>query len=327
MSDWVLDGRTGGWNRFGREAAGFLISPMRGLNRIIRGEAWRKSSASGREFGTPDIHAAFSIGMRALELQDDLFDKGVGMTANILLEYGDRFDAGAAQPYDYFTFNADMHIQKSQPFIGMVNIKGRLWATALLDSPKDFLSLGVYQHFDYYDSDVISEKSASVPYRFSAPASFGLGLFYDNKRPARWTTNAFFHSNIILMGASLSDYYMVGNRNYNLANGSSWQMGINLHRGKKFSAALAYEGFLFFTWQGYDRDIDWNTVNPRTLNAQGDESQALVQAVRFKMEFRLTDRLYLTGTYSNFFRQTDYRYFDKVFSQTSEGKLMITIKI
>jgi hypothetical protein len=165
-----------------------------------------------------------------------------------------------------------------------------------------------------------------VPYRFSAPASFGLGLLHENKRHGRRKTNAFFHANVILMGASLSDYYMAGNRNYNLANGFSWQMGVNLFGGKRFGAALTYGGFLFFTWQGYDRDIDWNTVNPRTLNAQGDESQALAQALRFKMSLKLSDRLYLTGMFSNFFRETNYRYFDKVFSQTSEGKLMLTCR-
>jgi hypothetical protein len=128
------------------------------------------------------------------------------------------------------------------------------------------------------------------------------------------------------MGASLSDYYMVGNRNYNLANGFSWQLGFGLFRGERFRTALSYEGFRFFTWQGYDRTIDWRTANPRTLNAQGDESKALVQALHFEMEWRLVEGLYLTGAFSNFFRETDYRYFDTVVSRTSEGKLMLTCK-
>ncbi len=41
-SDAVLDDRSGGWERFGREAAAFVLSPIRGLNRIITGDAWRK---------------------------------------------------------------------------------------------------------------------------------------------------------------------------------------------------------------------------------------------------------------------------------------------
>jgi hypothetical protein len=193
-----------------------------------------------------------------------------------------------------------------------------------MDSRKDFLSLGVYQHFDYYDSDIISAVSPYVPYRFCAPASFGVGLVYDNKRFRKWKIDSFFHANVILMGASLSDHYVVDDRNYNLANGFSWQWGINLSNKKKFSASLHYEGFRFFTWKGYDKEMDWGSVDPRSLNVQGDESQAISQALHFRMDYKLANRLYLTGTYSNYFRETTYRYFDDVFSQTSEGKLMLT---
>ncbi|MDR1895857.1 MAG: DUF3943 domain-containing protein, partial [Prevotellaceae bacterium] len=279
ISDLILDDRRSGIGRLGREAAGFLISPIRGITRIMNGDAWRRRNTSGKQFGMPQVSVEFSVGIRALELQDDIFDKGVGMTTNINVEYGDRFDDETEKPYDYFTFNANMHVQQSQPFLGEINIKGRLYAAGLIDSQKDFLSLGVYQHFDYYDSDVISALSPYVPYRFCAPASFGLGLVYDNKRFKRWTMDSYFHANLILMGASLSDHYVVDGRNYNLANGFSWQLGINLSNKKNFNTSLYYGSFLFFTWKGYDKDIDWDKVNPLTLNAQGDESQAVSRAL------------------------------------------------
>ncbi|MDR1981698.1 MAG: DUF3943 domain-containing protein [Tannerellaceae bacterium] len=324
LSDVILDDRAVGFERFGRELTGLVVSPVRGINRIIRGDAWRKRNASGRQFGIPDISVRVAVGMRALELKDELFDKGVGMTTTLHVEYGDRFATKTEKPYDYFMLNANLHVQKMQPVLGQINIKGRLYSTGLMDSPKDFLSLGVYQHFDYYDSDIISAVSPYVPYRFCAPASFGLGLVYDNKRFRKWKIDSFFHANVILMGASLSDHYVVDDRNYNLANGFSWQWGINLSNRKKFSASLHYEGFRFFTWKGYDKEMDWGSVDPRSLNVQGDESQAISQALHFRMEYKLANRLYLTGTYSNYFRETTYRYFDDVFSQTSEGKFMLT---
>jgi hypothetical protein len=189
------------------------------------------------------------------------------------------------------------------------------------------LSLGVYQHFDYYDSNVISSASTHAPYRFGAPASFGLGLVHDNKRFKKWKMDSFFHANVILMGASLGDHYVMDDRNcYNLASGFGWQWGVNLSGEEKFSASLCYEGYRFFTWKGYDKDIDLSIVNSKNLNVQGDESQALSQVLHFRMDFKLTNSLWLTGTYTNFFRETKYRYFDDVFSQTSEGKLMVTYK-
>lgn len=326
ISDLVLDDRQTGNGRLGHELAGFLISPMRGITRIMNGDAWRQRNTSGRRFGTPQLNVELSVGIRGLELKDGIFDRGIGMTTNINVEYGDRFDAETEKPYDYFTFNVDMHIQKSQPFLSQMNITGRLYSMGLIDSGKDFLSLGVYQHFDYYDSDVISSVSSYVPYRFCAPASFGLGLVYDNKRFKNWNMDCFFHANGVLMGASLSDHYVVDDRNYNLASGFSWKSGINLSNREKFSASLYYEGFQFFTWKGYDRDIDWDTVRPQTLNAQGDESQAISQALHFKAGIKISGAFYLTGMYSNYFRTTNYKYFDNVSSQTTEGKLMLTYK-
>jgi hypothetical protein len=326
LSDLILDDRRTGIGRLGSETAGFLISPMRGFIRIINGDAWRKRSTSGRQFGMPEVSIEFSVGIRGLELKDEIFDKGLGLATNINVEYGDRFDDETEKPYDYFTFNVDLNLQKSQPLLGKINATGRLYSVALTDSPKDFLSLGVYQHFDYYDSDVISAVSSYVPYRFCAPASFGLGLVYENKRRRKWKTDCFYHLNTVLIGASLSDHYVVENRNYNLASGFSWQLGINLSNRKNFGASLHYEGFRFFTRKGYDKNIDWNSINPKTLNAQGDESQAISQAIQFKTELKLTNDLWLTGTYSNYFRRTDYKYFDNVFSHTSEGKLMLTRK-
>ena len=52
-SDMILDNRTTGGERFGREVASFVISPMRGITRIITGQAWEKSHVSGKEF--PDV--------------------------------------------------------------------------------------------------------------------------------------------------------------------------------------------------------------------------------------------------------------------------------
>ncbi len=61
-SDLVLDDRRTGWSRFGQELSGFLISPMRGLTRIVNGDAWRKRPTSGKQFGVPDVSVDISMG-------------------------------------------------------------------------------------------------------------------------------------------------------------------------------------------------------------------------------------------------------------------------
>ena len=166
VSDLILDDRKTGWSRFGLEFAGLLVSPMRGLTRIINGDAWKRRSTSGKQFGVPDVSVDVSLGIRTLELKDEILDKGVGLASEINVEYGDRFDAEDTKPYDYFSIQANLNWQKDQPVLGQINIVGRLVAKELVNNEKHYLSLGLYQHFDYYDSDTISAVSAKVPYKF-----------------------------------------------------------------------------------------------------------------------------------------------------------------
>ena len=81
-----------------------------------------------------------------------------------------------------------------------------------------------------------------------------------------------------------------------------------------------------FTWKGYPQDINWDEVEPKTLNAQGDRSKAILHAVGLRLDLKLRKQLYLTGTFMNYTRDTKYRYHANVFSNTSEGRLMLTYK-
>ena len=82
-----------------------------------------------------------------------------------------------------------------------------------------------------------------------------------------------------------------------------------------------------FTWKGYPEDIDWNDFNSKTLDAQGDRSKAILHAIGLRMDVKLKKRLYLTGSFMNYTRDTNYKHFDDVFSSTSEGRLMLTYKL
>lgn len=325
-SDLILDDRQTGSARFGHEFAAFLISPMRGLTRIINGDAWRKRPTSGKQFGVPDVSVDISMGLRALELKDPLIDKGLGFATTISVEYGDRYEAETSKPYDYFTFKVNINGQGAQPALSQMNITGRLYSAELIDNTKDFLSIGVYQHFDFYDSDTISDVSSRVPYKFSAPASFGLGLIHKSKRFEDWDFNSFFHFNGILLGASQSDHYVVNDRNYNLGSGFSWQYGTSISYKDRISISASHEGYRIFTWKGYDKDINWATINEKTLNAQGDHSQAILHAISLRVDLKLREQWYLTGLGYNYTRDTNYKYFENVFSKTSEGRIMLTYK-
>lgn len=326
MSDLILDDRKTGWSRFGLEVAAFVVSPMRGLTRIINGDAWRRRSTSGKQFGIPDVSIEVSAGIRTLELKDEILDKGMGLATEINIEYGDRFDAKDTKPYDYFSIEANLNWQAAQPMLGQVNIIGRLMAKELVNNRKHYLSLGLYQHFDYYDSDTISAVSAKVPYKFCTPASVGGGLIYKRNLKKNWAIDGYAYLSAILLGGALSDYYQVDERIYNLASGYSSKLNFNFTYKDRFSVTTIYELYHMFTWKGYPKDIDWDRVDPKTLNAQGDKSRATLHAVGLRLDTRLRKQLYLTGTFMNYTRDTKYKYYDNVFSNTSEGRIMLTYK-
>lgn len=325
-SDLVLDDRREGSHRFGRELAAFVIAPTRGLTRILNGDAWRRRSTTGKQFGVPDVSVEVSAGVRALELKGEILGKGVGAAMDVNIEYGDRFSDENEKPYDYFTFKSNLNIHSSQPMLSQLNIIGRLYVTELVDTKNDFLSLGFYQHFDYYDSDTISDVSGKIPYKFCTPASFGAGLIYQSKRIQNVGFNAFLHTNLVLLGGSLSDHYVVDMRNYNLASGFSTKLGFNLTYKDWASLSWNYEAYRMFTWKGYPQDIDWDNIDVHKFNYQGDRSQAILHAISLRADVKLRSHLFLTGIYYNYMRDTNYRYFDDVFSKTSEGRLMLTYK-
>jgi len=326
-SDLLLDDRAYGSERFGREAIAFMVSPMRGLTRIIHGDAWRKRATSGRQFGLPPVSIEVSAGIRVLELQDAVFDQGIGFGSEIRIEYGDKFEADRGKPYDYFSIKTNLNVQASQPVLGELSIIGRIVGKELLEKEKQTLSIGLYQHFDYYDSDTISDISFKTPYKFCTPASFGGGLFYRNETFKRGLMEGNFHLNGILLGASLSDYYRVDERNYNLANGLSTKVGFSYSSfNQKIRLGLNSQTYYMFTWKGYPEQMDWEHFNPKTLNAQGDRSRAQLYHSNIRIDYRLRKNFYLTGDFSSYVRRTYYKYFENVYSSTSESKLMLTYR-
>ncbi len=325
-SDMVLDDRTSGMERFGREAAAFVISPMRGLTRIINGDAWRRRPTSGRQFGIPNIAFELSAGARLLAFRNHFADHGAGFISEINIEYGDRFELSSNSPYDYFAARVDIGIEKSQPALSRVNVIGRLLSRELVDTKSHDLSLGMYQHYDFFDSDTLSKRTNKTPYKLGIPAEVGTGLLYRFDTHDKYVFDAYTHANAVLLGGVLSDHYAVHNRNYNLASGFAIKSGVNFVVDRDLFS-LSAEGLYYrlFTW-GYPRGTDLEHADYETLNSQGDESVATFGVFNLRADFRLHKRLYLTATGSHYFRSTRYRDFDNVKSSTLDFRLMLTYR-
>lgn len=329
-SDAILDDRTTGWGRFGRETAAFVINPMRGLTRIINGDAWRKRATSGKQFGTPNVGMEFSLGPKAIEFRHDRANNyKIGATLDFNMEYGDRFEVHSTNPYDYFLIHANLNLISSQPVLSQLCITGRLLARELLDSRKNQdLSIGIYQHFDYFDSDTISDRHHACPYKLGVPASVGMGAMYRNAENPDFVFDAYAHFNAVLLGSILSDYYHLDERNYNWAMGMSGKIGIQaVWAHKKYSLSLSSSLYRLYTFKGYPHGTDMSKADRRTLNAMGDHSEATFGITELRAQMRLYRRLYIGLELCHYFRHTHYRDYPGVNSSAFTQSLQLIYKL
>ena len=324
ISDLVVDESSTGLQRVGREFATFIISPMRGISRVISGEAWQHKSVAGKVFGEPKLKMEISAGVRMLEIEED--NSQVGAAIDVTMDYGERFSEKQTLPFDYFTMRLSLNAHKSQPFLGRLNILGRLFNKSLVDNALTNLNIGLYQHFDYADTDSLSKRS-SIPYKFSVPASVGIGAMIKHDVISGGRIDAELHANGVLLGSVLSDYYRVDERDYNFASGFGVKargafVGIN----EKFSVTTSYEFYRLFSWQGYGPDTDWKMINPKTLNVQGDRSQLSLHVVEVGLRYKLTKKLFVDLSLLNLYRQSSYTFNRDVKTTVFERKLQLTYR-
>lgn len=330
-SDAVIDDRLRGCSRFGRELAVFAISPMRSITRILTGDAWRVRPTRGRMYGTPDVAIEFSLGVRGLSLNNSTDNSAVGVCGQIDIEYGDRFEVESTKPFDYFTVRANFNGMSRQPVLGQLEIKGRLIARELYDVAGKYLSVGMYQHYDYFDSDTIrgvGARNKRVPYKLGIPASLGCGFLYRNVDSSGWVMDAYGHVNAVILGSILSDYYEVDERNYNFASGFSLKGGMNVVFGRdRFSAGISANYYRLYTWKGYHGNTNLEFSNPRTLDAQGDRSNAHFLVTELRSDLRVWRKFYFTLALSSYWRCTNYRDYPRVNSSSFDIRAMLTYKL
>lgn len=313
-SDLILDDRSTGGERFVREFAAFIVDPMKGINRIITGAAWKNRSTSGRRFGIPAVSIDLSLGYRRLSLTEN--DKGTrgGATAEINIEYGDRYAETTKAPYDYFSFFMELQAIKSQPLLSRVEIIGRLLSREVVDKADFDVNVGLYQHFDYFDSDTIRPERnslffpCSVPYKLGTPASVGAGAMFRYVPVKSMSVDGYVHINGIVLAGILTDFYRDYNRNYNWGSGFSIKTALNWALSDdRLSVKLANRHYRIYTWNGYDPDYDWSmTPEGKPVNVQGDTSNSSFNHFEAAVSYKLLKRLYLTGGVDFYSRKTEY---------------------
>ncbi|MDE5870539.1 MAG: DUF3943 domain-containing protein [Muribaculaceae bacterium] len=313
-SDLVLNDRATGGERIGREVAAFLLDPMRGITRIVSGQAWRKRATSGRRFGLPPISIEASIGARMLTMIETS-GYSFGPAAEINIEYGDRFEETTKVPYDYFSFNIELQALKTQPLLSRIEIMGRLLSKEIIDQEKVNMNIGLYQHFDFFDSDTIRQEKQSelipetVPYKLGVPASAGAGMMIRYIPDGRMSLDGFAHLNLVALAGVSTDFYRDYHRNYSWGTGFSLKAGVNWALANdKVSVKLANQLYWVRTHNNFDSRYTW-MMRPNGMAVEldgGDNGITTFDHIEASVNYRLRKNLYLSAGLDFYERHTHY---------------------
>ena len=331
-SDLIIDDRTSGGERIGREIAIFLLDPMKGINRIVTGQAWKKRSTSGRRFGLPPISVELSIGPRILAMVDNSGFR-VGPALEVNIEYGDRFEATTKIPYNYFSFLIEAQFMKTQPLLSRAEIMGRLMSKEIIDEQRINMNIGLYQHFDFFDSDTIREEKINeiipetVPYKLGTPASVGGGALIRFIPDDKMSLDGFAHFNLVALAGVSTDFFRDNHRNYSWGSGYSIKAGINWAMANDIvSVKIANQFYHLFTRNNFDSSYTWMTrPNGNTIQIEGgDNGVTSFNHLEANVNYRLKNNFYLTGGIDFYCRNTHYKDMRLAILPSFERDLVIT---
>ncbi len=323
ISRMILNDRTQGLGRFLREAAAFIVNPMQGFNRLVRGEAYRVRNKNYlyHDFGQIPVELSLSFGNRYLADDGGLFRGEHNPYVNVYLEYGDIFSEETNKPYDYFSANLTLGLSGNQPLLNSAHLIGRLWSAPVVTGKRIKTEFGIFQHFNFYNSMPVKDGTSLTPYRISEAVAFGPGLVFRFPAVAnlsRLEQRIFFDG--IMLGGSKSDYYNVIDRDYNMGSGFSFKTNTVMEFPRLLRMVLNIDYYRIFTWKGYETK-DLSSTDPLYYNVQGDRSIASLMVLNPMFVFRLKDRFSAEMSGSYFVRTTYYKYHENVRANTFEIKV------
>ena len=323
LSHLILDDSKVGSARFFREAAAFIVNPIQGFNRIVRGDAFQLRSRHHLYHDYNRIPVKFSLALGTRYLADDgsLFRGEHNAYLRAGIEYGDAIGDDNNQPYDYFTAQLSLSLLGNQPLINSARLMGRLWATPIHDGERLQAQFGLFQHFNFYNAEPVKDGTQLTPYRISEAVGIGPGAIYRflGARGLMHLEQRVFLDGILL-GGSKSDYYNVIDRDYNMGSGYAIKSNTLMDFGKFGHFYLNVSYYHIFTWKGYEGK-DLTDMNPLYYNVQGDKSDASLMVINPEFQVRLKEGLHLEMSSSYYLRDTRYRYHANVHAETFEVKL------
>lgn len=329
LSSLILDDSKHGTERVVREFFAAVASPMRAVNRISTGSMWCRRGSNSFITEQSPFSMRISTGWRYLAQDNYLFKGDNGAFIDLIIKYGDPFENDMYRPFDYFMLRTMFNVGGNQPMIGSVNALGLIWGQTFDPLPEHTMTLGVFQHFDFYQSTAI-RNSDVTPFEIAQAAAIGGGLMYKFPRIGNRIDMSYnVYANVVLMGGSVTDHFIVNDRDYNMGSGFSIKFQSLFEINRKVSFFMGFEHYQLFTWKGYPNEPNPipSDVDIEHLNAQGNAGQTVFKIINPSLSINVSPRITVGLDPYIYWRSSYYKYFDDVKFNTFETRLSVTYLI
>ena len=232
----VRDNEATGAGRAFSEMGGFLIDPVGGFNRALRGEMSKVGANPEGRF--PQRYSSWiTFGARTISegrLNDA--DKATGYF-EFRARYGDPM-RDHAKPFDSFQLNLQLNAKEKTP-IGLFQIHGTLWDKPWKSSDKSMHMFTVDQLFDYADNNTYEVGSMA----------FGVALRSRWNLSDKLQLHSLLQPNLTVTSAIISEYAGFTGRSYDFGSGFGLR-AIGSLTSTRFEGQLGYRGFFTHTMNG-----------------------------------------------------------------------------
>ncbi len=286
VSSNLLDERTVGSERLGREFLALLVSPGRALTRFMNGKMFRVNTEEVYQKEPLDV--VVSLGGVVVNDARSFGTGPTGVVMNADFDYGNPFEKRYRKPYDYFQLRADMNFGLGRKFVDNVIGYGILTGTNGKVGNAETL-VGLFQHFDYWDNEGFELCTMSFGGGIISmlPIAKGTNLYVDAHLAA-----IPFAGNSTQRGPDTSQV-----RDYNFGGGAQAKCAITLNVDGVFSATLLGYYYWINTFVGLSGNNYMGIIKPRiefhlfSIVGVGFEHRIYYEN-RYLRDFPTTNRVY-----------------------------------
>jgi hypothetical protein len=150
LSMLLRDNMAVGSSRFWRELGGAVLNPVGAFNRLLDGELNRTFTNPPDRFPSRFVATLDGLYQRRSGSGSEGEDSDQG-GLSVGIRYGDPFDGGRHQPYEFFELTTEITMPGS-PSISRITSRGILADRELAEGGATRQRLAAFLHFNYYDN-------------------------------------------------------------------------------------------------------------------------------------------------------------------------------